>query len=113
MLEIKLIRNYDEFSYIESSLRCFHEINIVRKWLLNKLQKNTRRQQKVRKLIRMTQLNMKDQGFRYFLPVVTGLGSMNRKCDDMVLRGHHLDAMGVLTSLQFVFLAGCTCIGLC
>jgi hypothetical protein len=53
-----LIGNYEEFSFINSSV--VMKMKIVRKQLLSKLQQNTRRHQKIRKLVRMTQLSMKE-----------------------------------------------------
>jgi hypothetical protein len=54
------VGNYDEFSYIDSSLQCFNETEECEEVVLNKWQKTTRRQQK-------------DLEFRDLFPVVTAI----------------------------------------
>jgi hypothetical protein len=63
MLEM-LIGNYEEFSFINSSLQCCHENEDCDEAVVERL---AARHQKIRKLIRMTQLSMEEGGFRYFL----------------------------------------------
>jgi hypothetical protein len=84
------------------------------------MQQNTRRQTG-QEIDKDDTTEREGSRFRYLFPVVTGLGSntdetvspLNKRCDDDGLRRHHLHVMGLGTSLRFVFLVQCMCIGLC
>jgi hypothetical protein len=118
MLEINHIRNFEEFSYIFSSHLCFNE-NVDREVVVvGEIAKETPEDNRRSGDIRMTQLNMKDQGFRDFFSVVTAisdetLSPVKKRCYNVGLRRHCLDLTGAETCLQFVFLVWCMCIGLC
>jgi hypothetical protein len=67
MLEIHHIGNYKEFSFIYSSLQCSNEDEDCEKAVVERI---VAKHQKIRKLIRMTHLSMKECQFRYLFPFV-------------------------------------------
>jgi hypothetical protein len=106
-----LVGNYEEFSFISSSPQCCHENEDC-----EVVERIATKHQKIRKLMRMTQLSMKDTCCH----LLTGLRSLHwqlfrqwTRRHNVALSRQHLDVTGVGTPLQVVFPVGCLCVVLC
>lgn len=93
-LEIILIGNYEEFSCIDSSFQCFNE------------------NEGCEEHQRTTEGWENDDNWTWKIKGSDTCFQWTRY-HDVRWRRHHLVVMRVGISLQFVFLVGCTCVGLC
>ncbi|KDR15742.1 hypothetical protein L798_10285 [Zootermopsis nevadensis] len=64
ILEVQYVRKYEEFAYI---FNITMKMKIMRMQLLNKQKQNTKRHQKIRKVMRMTHLSLTNQNARKFV----------------------------------------------